>query len=81
MTLPAKDKRFDPGFPIADKDGRPTALFRDYLVLLDRLVTLMVAGNAPSNLVNAANDAAAAAAGVPVGNLYRNGSLIQVRVV
>ena len=33
-----------------------------------------------AGLVNAANDAAAAAAGVPVGGLYRNGSVLMVRV-
>lgn len=32
-------------------------------------------------LVNAANDAAAAAAGVPVNGTYRNGSVLMVRVV
>lgn len=31
-------------------------------------------------LVNYANDAAAAAGGVAVGSLYRNGSIVQVRV-
>ena len=31
--------------------------------------------------VNAANDAAAATAGVPVGGVYRNGSVLMVRVV
>lgn len=31
-------------------------------------------------LTNAANDGAAAAAGVPVGALYRNGSVVQIRV-
>jgi hypothetical protein len=30
---------------------------------------------------NAANDAAASAAGVPVGGTYRNGSVLMVRVV
>jgi hypothetical protein len=34
-----------------------------------------------SSLTNAVNDAAAAAAGVAVNQLYRNGSVIQVRVV
>lgn len=33
-----------------------------------------------SGLTNAANDAAAAGAGVPVGGVYRNGSALQVRV-
>lgn len=38
--------------------------------------------DAPSltGLVNAANDAAAAGAGVPVGGIYRNGSVVMVRV-
>jgi hypothetical protein len=34
-----------------------------------------------AGLVNAANDAAAAAAGVPVNGTYRNGSVLMVRVV
>ena len=34
-----------------------------------------------TGLGNYANDAAAAAGGVAVGSLYRNGSVIQVRVV
>lgn len=34
-----------------------------------------------SGLGNFANDAAAAAGGVAVGRLYRNGSIVQVRVV
>lgn len=33
-----------------------------------------------AQLPNAANDAAAAALGVPVGGLYRNGSALHVRV-
>lgn len=33
-----------------------------------------------ASLTNALNDAAAAAAGVPVGGLYRNGSVVMVRV-
>lgn len=33
-----------------------------------------------SGLVNAVNDAAAAAAGVPVNGVYRNGSVLMVRV-
>jgi hypothetical protein len=39
--------------------------------------------NAPSftGLANAANDGAAATAGVPVGGVYRNGSVLMIRVV
>lgn len=33
-----------------------------------------------TSLVDAANDAAAAAAGVAIGSLYRNGSAVMVRV-
>lgn len=80
MTLPAKDRKYDPGFALVDKDGRATPLFRDYLSMLDRLVSAMQSGNAPA-LVNAANDAAAAEAGVAVGQFYRNGSVVQMRVV
>lgn len=80
MTLPAKDKKFDIGFPIVGSDGRATALFRDYMTMVDRLLTQMQAGYAPA-LVNAANDGAAAAAGVAIGQLYRNDNAIQVRLV
>lgn len=52
----------------ADSAGNPIASFRN-----DRAI-LMPA------LANCANDAAAATAGVPVGGLYRNGSVVQVRV-
>ena len=34
-----------------------------------------------NGLTNAANDTAAATAGVAVGQLYRNGSVVQIRVV
>lgn len=80
MTLPIKT-RFDPSFALVDPAGRPTQLSRDYLVKLDALVAAMAAGNLPANLVNAVNDAGAAAAGVLVGQAYRNGSILMVRVV
>ncbi len=79
MTLPAKN-RFDPAFPITDQSGKPTQFFRDYLSKLDALVAAIATGTNVA-LVNAANDAAAAAAGVQIGQLYRNGSVIMVRVV
>lgn len=79
MTLPAKN-RFDPQYAIVDQNGRPTQLFRDYMRALDALVAAIASGNAPA-LVNAANDAAAAAAGVAIGQFYRNGSVVQMRVV
>ena len=51
-----------------DSNGNIIAAFRN-----DRRVTIPA-------LANYANDAAAAAGGVPVGYLYRNGSVVQVRV-
>jgi hypothetical protein len=76
-NLPAKSQ-FKPEFPIVDKDGRPSQLFRDYETKADALLTQIATGM--NTLTSAANDAAAAAAGVGIGQLYRNGSVIQVRV-
>lgn len=78
MSLPAKNK-FDPQFALVDAGGKPSQSARDYLSKLDALVTAIATG-ANVALTNAANDAAAAAAGVQVGQLYRNGSVIMVRV-
>lgn len=71
MSLPAKNI-FNPAFPIADKQGNASQLFRDYMTALDRMFATLN--------VNAANDAAAATAGVPIGAFYRNGSVVQMRV-
>lgn len=65
--------KFDPSFPVVEGGGRPTQSFRDYMRQLDRGIQPV--------LVNAANDAAAAAAGVPLNGTYRNGSVLMVRVV
>lgn len=46
-----------------------------------QLVTALNAAGRTPTLVNAANDAAAAAAGVEVGENYRNGSVVMIRVV
>jgi hypothetical protein len=79
MSLPAKNK-FNPAFPLVDQSGNATQSFRDYMSKLDALITAMATGMNVA-LVNAANDAAAAAAGVQVGQLYRNGSILMVRVI
>jgi len=68
--------KFDPSFPIANKDGKAIQAFAQYVSNLDAFSV----GN-PATLPNAVNDAAAATAGVGVGNLYRNGSQLMVRVV
>lgn len=78
LTLPSKSK-FNPQFALTDSSGNATQNFRNYLIALDALVTALAAGTAPS-LVSAANDKAAAIGGVQVGQLYRNGNAVQVRL-
>jgi hypothetical protein len=57
--------------------GQPTPIFRDWCNGMDRIMRAGLFGT----LVAAANDAAAAAAGVPVNGLYRTASAVQIRVV
>ena len=61
-------------------DGSPSLAFRQYMLLADALLRLLAANNV-GPLTNAANDAAAAAAGVPIGGLYRNVNAVQIRLV
>jgi hypothetical protein len=56
--------------------GRPTDVFRDWCLAMDRIMRAGQFGT----LTNAANDGAAAAAGVPLNGIYRNGSVVQIRV-
>ncbi len=58
------------------QDGRPTPEFYDYARKLDLVIRNVAFGS----LTNAANDAAAASAGVAIGELYRNGSVVMIRV-
>lgn len=65
--------------PIVEADGTPTTAFQ-------RLWATLTGASGAANRVTAplgnhANDAAAAAAGVAVDSLYRNGSVVMVRVV
>ena len=64
---------------IVDNAGRPTVPLGQYLLALDLLFRGFTGGNA--GLINAANDGAAAAAGVQIGQLYRNGNAVQIRLV
>jgi len=57
------------GLIVADSAGNASLVARN-----DRQIQLLALGNY-------ANDAAAAGAGIAVGSLYRNGSVVQVRVV
>ncbi len=79
QPLPAKNK-YDPAQNITNADRKADQLFRDYMLKLDLLVAALAAGQLPP-LVNAANDAAAAAGGVAVGFMYRNGSVLMQRQV
>jgi hypothetical protein len=67
-------------FPWFDpKTGKPTQAFGQYMAALDQLVRGFTAGQA--GLINAANDAAAATAGVKIGQLYRATNAVQIRLV
>ena len=65
---------------VTPQDGRLTVPTSQYLQALDALVRQLAAGQTGA-LVNAANDAAAAAAGVAIGQTYRSGNVLQVRIV
>lgn len=64
--------------PIAGDGAMPVA-WQQWVASVDALLRLLALPNV-GTLVNAANDAAAAAAGVAIGGLYRNGSAVQIRV-
>lgn len=65
----------------------PTQGFREWFRTLDLSVrsffglTNGVGAPVVGPLVNAANDAAAQAAGVPIQGLYRTGNAVQIRLV
>ena len=73
-----------------DPPGTPAVAFREYFLTLDLIVrglsqffaaAIFPSTSTPPGLVNAANDSAAAAAGVPHGGLYRNGNVVMIRIV
>lgn len=53
-----------PSLPWMDKDGRPTTAFRNFMIPFAALNV--------GPFVQAASDAAAAAAGVPIGGVYQH---------
>jgi hypothetical protein len=77
MTLPSKGPVPQPALSWLTAQGRQD--LAQYLAKLDALVSALALEDV-GNLVNAANDAAAAKAGVVIGQLYRNGSVVQIRV-
>jgi hypothetical protein len=77
ITLPG------PNIAYVNRDGTPSQVFAQYMQVIDALLGALASnqvGN-PIQLTQAVNDAAAAAAGVGIGQLYRNGSALLVRVV
>jgi hypothetical protein len=82
MALPPDVPLPQPSYSWVQVGGRPTQPFAQYMAKLEACVRALAGGlfGAPVQLVNAANDAAAAAAGVAVGQAYRNGSVLMIRV-
>jgi hypothetical protein len=81
MALPFKQPAPRPDIPwVTPPDGRPTLPMAQYLTALDTVVRALAMGQV-GTLTQAANDAAAAKAGVAVGGLYRNGSQVLIRTV
>lgn len=83
MAKPPDQPLQQASFPIADPStGKPTQPFAQWLSGLDvavRALCALLLGD-PVPLTNASGDEAAAAAGVKVGQLYRTGSAVQIRV-
>lgn len=57
--------------------GKPTLEFGQWAAGVDRILRAGLFGT----LLNAANDAAAAKLGVPVGGVYRIGNTVMIRLV
>lgn len=64
---------------IVTPEGTPTMPFQNDWQKLSEAVESK-ADRTGITLTNATNDAGAAAAGVPVGSYYRNGSVVMLRV-
>lgn len=80
MTIAGLKPKPDPSHPWMDLgSGRPASPFADYIQTLDVLAKLLNVG-VVGPLTNAANDAAAAAAGVPINGLYRTTNAVQIRL-
>jgi hypothetical protein len=82
MALPFKQPPPRPDISWVDvtDEGRPQLTMAQYVAALDTLVRQLAANNV-GTLTQAATDAAAAQAGVPVGGLYASGSQVFVRTV
>jgi hypothetical protein len=71
-----------PSFDWVTHGNKPTQPFAQYMAKLDACVRALAGGlfGSPTQLINAANDGAAAVAGVRIGQAYRNGSVLMIRV-
>lgn len=65
--------------PWVHPNGHPTEAFGTFVQTVETLLKLLN-GSGGMLLTDAVNDAAAAAAGVPIGAFYRNGSVVMIRV-
>lgn len=65
--------------PWVDENRRPTEAFGTFMQTVETLLKLLN-GSGGMLLTDAVNDAAASAAGVPIGAFYRNGSVVMIRV-
>lgn len=79
MTTAAKPNLPPAQFQLMQQSLKPTQQFAQWLSGVD---TLFAAFGTPNlkTLVDAADDAAAATKGVAVGQAYRNGSILMVRI-
>ena len=77
MTLPAKTPLPQAAISWFSQQGRDD--YAQYIARLDALIAALSGGNF-GTLVNAANDAAAARAGVAVGQAYQNNGVLRVRL-
>ncbi len=57
-----------------------TPVWRSFWISLLQVIVALNGGTALFTFGNYANDAAAAAGGVKIGQMYRNGSVVQIRV-
>jgi hypothetical protein len=69
----------EPSEPSKAASGQASSEFLQYMGLLDVIVRGLARGQI-GPLFSAANDAAAAAGGVAIGGLYRNGNAVQIRL-
>lgn len=76
MSVKVPINQLPPGSPLTGTEAVP---------IVQNNVTVQVPASyflqyGPYSLQNYANDTAAAAGGIAIGHLYRNGSVVQVRV-